>query len=784
MWLSRADPMRAGAPFGLLAPMVRRALGFAFGQGDGDEARWEDFRAAVERHVPSADAARVAVFLGELASVPAPAETSPQLRAARADPMLLGDQMRRAFEDLVLATCEKAPLFVVLEDIQWGDLPSLTFVDAALRNLGDKPLFVLVTARPEVVERFPKLFAGRPLTELKLAGLTRKASERLVRGVLGARADDKAVERIVAQAGGDAFYLEELIRSVADGGGDALPQTVLASVQARLDRLSPSVRRVLRAASVFGGVFEVNGAAALLGDTNDVDEVRAALDDLVERELLQALPGGGPGGRDALAFRQELVREAAYAMLTDDDRALGHRLAGAHLEQAGEGQAAALASHFDRGGEPARAHGWYERAAEQALAGNDLGATLRWCDLASACAQKAGVPQRLGPVLLLAAEAHRWRGELAPAEEAALAAMELLPKRCSAWFVAAGEAAILSGRLGHTDALLRIGAELVRAWAGDVSPPDQVVATARAGAILVMSGAYELADQLLDRVRAFVASPDPVVVARVHQAIATRALVSGDPGTHLQSMLITADRFVEVGDERNACNARVTVGFAQMDMGAYEPAEVALRDALAAAERLGLPNLEAYAKHNLGLVLSRTGRVEEAAQVERAAMDGFAIQGDKRLAGAARAYLGMILAKAGRMQDADAELERAVAELGSAPSVQVYALATLVMARLAQGRVDEALLDARRAMALFDQLGGIEEGEALVRLSYAEALEASGDHAGACAAIATARTQLLSRADKLREVAFRKSFLERVPDHARTLELAEAWLGERRGIEA
>jgi tetratricopeptide (TPR) repeat protein len=246
-------------------------------------------------------------------------------------------------------------------------------------------------------------------------------------------------------------------------------------------------------------------------------------------------------------------------------------------------------------------------------------------------------------------------------------------------------------------------------------------------------------------------------------------------------MLVAAERFVEAGDERNACNARVTVGFAEMDMGAYEPAEIALRDALAAAERLGLPNLEAYAKHNLGLVLSRTGRVEEAAKVERAAMEGFAIQGDKRLAGASRAYLGMILAKAGQMEDADIELERAVAELGSAPSVQVYALATLVMARLAQGRVEEALLDARRAMALFDQLGGIEEGEALVRLSYAEALEASGDHAGACAAIAVARTQLLARAEKLREPTFRKSFLERVPDHARTLELAEAWLGRDGG---
>ena len=54
-------------------------------------------------------------------------------------------------------------------------------------------------------------------------------------------------------------------------------------------------------------------------------------------------------------------------MLTDDDRALGHRLAGEWLEQAGRSDAMALAEHFQRGGEPARAVRWYQRAAEQAL---------------------------------------------------------------------------------------------------------------------------------------------------------------------------------------------------------------------------------------------------------------------------------------------------------------------------------------------------------------------------------------------------------------------------------
>ena len=62
------------------------------------------------------------------------------------------------------------------------------------------------------------------------------------------------------------------------------------------------------------------------------------------------------------AFRSALVRDAAYAMLTRADRALGHRLAGSFLESAGEASAVVLADHFERGGEPERAAGAYRRA--------------------------------------------------------------------------------------------------------------------------------------------------------------------------------------------------------------------------------------------------------------------------------------------------------------------------------------------------------------------------------------------------------------------------------------
>ena len=56
-----------------------------------------------------------------------------QIRAARRDAMLMGDPMRRAFEDFLRAERAARPVVVVLEDLHWGDLPTVSFVDSARR---------------------------------------------------------------------------------------------------------------------------------------------------------------------------------------------------------------------------------------------------------------------------------------------------------------------------------------------------------------------------------------------------------------------------------------------------------------------------------------------------------------------------------------------------------------------------------------------------------------------------------------------------------------------------
>src|SRR5262249_38101440 len=202
---------------------------------------------------------------------------------------------------------------------------------------------------------------------------------------LGDGVGPETMERLVRQADGNAFYLEELIRSSVEGKDKALPDTVLAMVETRLGQLVVEARRVLRAASVFGEACWEGGVGRLLGGAMGAATVGEWLARLAEQEVLALRPDSQIAGEREYTFRHSLLREGAYAMLTEDDRRLGHRLAGDWLEQHGEGDPIMLGGHFERGGEGERAARHYLRAAEHACHVLDVDATMSHAALGLAC---------------------------------------------------------------------------------------------------------------------------------------------------------------------------------------------------------------------------------------------------------------------------------------------------------------------------------------------------------------------------------------------------------------
>jgi hypothetical protein len=143
-----------------------------------------------------------------------------------------------------------------------------------------------------------------------------------------------------------------------------------------------------------------------------------------------------------------------------------------------------------------------------------------------------------------------------------------------------------------------------------------------------------------------------------------------------------------------------------------------------------------------------------------------------RLAGMASAYLASTLAQAGDLRGAELLARPTVDSLKSHPPTRCLALGIFARVRLSQGDAEEALAATAAATALLDALGGVEEGESVVRLAHARALFALGHADEARAAIVIARDRVLARAGRIDDAALRSSFLERIREHVETFELA------------
>jgi tetratricopeptide (TPR) repeat protein len=186
-----------------------------------------------------------------------------------------------------------------------------------------------------------------------------------------------------------------------------------------------------------------------------------------------------------------------------------------------------------------------------------------------------------------------------------------------------------------------------------------------------------------------------------------------------------------------------------------------------------LSNVVATAKHNLGRALMHRGALAEALQIETEAFEEFSAQNDRRLSGAARVYVANILYESGEHPRAQSELEIALAT--AQPPMRPQILASLARVMLARGNAADALAYAREALETLDVLGGVEEGEALVRLMAIETLAATDQLAAARDAARSAYVRLRERADRITDPAWRARFLDDVPENARTRTLARVY---------
>ncbi len=221
---------------------------------------------------------------------------------------------------------------------------------------------VLALARPEVHDAFPSSWKGPPSRGARSADSrpVRPSGWCVPRSASGCRRTSRPHrragrrQRLLPRGAGPESLRRRRRHAARDGAG-------ARAVAPRAT--GAGGRRVVRAASVFGEVFWRGRGGLVAREPGGCARRRCLAEDPRRSRGVRGSRESRFPGSASITFRHGLLRDAAYAMLTESDRTNGHALAGEWLEAAGEKDALTLADHFERGGErlACRRSGWSEQ---------------------------------------------------------------------------------------------------------------------------------------------------------------------------------------------------------------------------------------------------------------------------------------------------------------------------------------------------------------------------------------------------------------------------------------
>ena len=387
--------LRGGAGIGKTALMqycARQASGCLVAQIDGVESELEMPFAAIHQLCKP--------MLGHVAALP-----EPQRQALH---VAFGLEVGNAPDRFVVAlavlgmltdVAAQRPLVCMVDDAQWLDEPSRQVLEFVGRRLLAEPIFLLVSVREAGDEQlFPAL------TTLTLEGLTDEDARALVVAAVPGQLDEQVCERLVAETGGNPLRMLELTREMTAGelaGGFGMPHTSAYStpMEERYTRRIRALPQATQRLLLLAAADPTGDAMLLWRAAQSVGVPRTAAAAAASEQLLEV--------GSHVRFRHPLVRSAAYAAGTPDDRRAAHSALAAatdaevdaerrvwHLAAAATGPDEAVASQL-------------EQAAVVAQARAGLAAAAAFL---ARSVELTGEPERRGERALAAANAHMHAG--------------------------------------------------------------------------------------------------------------------------------------------------------------------------------------------------------------------------------------------------------------------------------------------------------------------------------------------------------------------------------------
>ena len=274
---------------------------------------------------------------------------------------LVADRFRafEAVRSMLERLAVSRPVILSLDDLHWADPASIELLSHLLRRAPRGPVLLVLAYRPRqacsaLAQALDAARRNDPdegtWAVMNLESLPTDACGQL----LGSGLDCATRELLIAESGGNPFYLQQLARTAGmveidrgdrpQGGCVPVPTAIISSITGELNLLSDEARTVVQAASVVGSVFE----PATVAEVAELSEAQVleALDELDDLALVHAGELS-----DEFVFRHPLVRRAVYEATKPGWRVGAHRRAARALGDQGA-TSFALAEHVERSARP------------------------------------------------------------------------------------------------------------------------------------------------------------------------------------------------------------------------------------------------------------------------------------------------------------------------------------------------------------------------------------------------------------------------------------------------
>nr|HEX4317277.1 tetratricopeptide repeat protein [Kofleriaceae bacterium] len=755
-----------GADDGQVYGPIARALAARYGIGAADEvgdAR-DRLEAGVRAVLPPARTLEVVHLVAHLMRIPF--DDSPVLAPLLEAPQRLEARAFMALKRLIAAEAERAPLLIVLENLETAGAETVNLISYLAAGLRDARIAILATGTTKLVERHPSFGDGEVApTRIELGALTALEAEELLRELCKQLADvpPKLVDHVRGLGGSAAASprtIHELVRLLLESdvivreglmwrvdakalAATTLPKTYDALVAARLRVMDATERRVLEMAAAVGetswldailaiersttaigaagfGAIDADGPTlaqiAASGDHSRVAVV-AAVGKLVEHEWLSESSAATIPGERELRFASPNLWQLVYAGIDEPRRRTYHATVARWHELHPEGRGAAaqeeVAHHLALAGEAREAAVRYRRAAEFARAQFANERAIRLYDRALACFG-AGAPGDLATRIQL------WHDlgsiyELIGDFEAALGAFERM-LRLSWVFASKTKAAVAFNKMGRVwrrrgDLRLALeylerGLELFRSAAdarGIAGSLDDI------GKSLQMLGRYDEAHaKITEALQRRGKGGDPRSIAT---SLSRLGEVQTDRGQY-ESALTCHQEALELrqkaGDRWGVAVSHNNLAALAFELGDPAGARTGWLSALAEAEGIGALPLTALILTNLGELALATNAVEEARSRLDNALEIIDDIEDRGLESECCRHLAQLEAHQGHPTEARELAERALTAARKTGLREKEAQAQITLGDVLSASLYDAGADAGEPMAAAAYSKGVE----------------------------------------------------------------------------